>query len=244
VNAQASSTGRVWGESPPDPLQADAEREREERRRKRAVWLTGVPFLASDGHGPLWAATAAGEEAEREAREVGRESAWLARGLEQRADHAHLHGDALAFYRELRAAGAEMPKGIAVCEDCRWVFRTARKRAAFKCPRCHKRSRLPERQPWHLAVVDEETFARVETFDRSMIRTRQLIRGEVWDQGGAPSGWTRRYLVACVGCDREFWTTRRDKRTCSAKCRVRVSRSRPTHQRGTVDRRPRRPRAT
>ena len=164
-----------------------------------------MPFPASDGRSPLWATTAAAQAIRGQAAEVGEATAWLARGLAQRADHARLHGEALAVYDGLRAEGAEMPPGVAVCEDCDWVFTTARKRAASKCPACHKRSSQPEREPWHVHVAVEQTY----------------------DAAGLPSGWTTRYLVQCVGCSaRPFWSKRRDRKHCSPACRVRAHRAR------------------
>jgi hypothetical protein len=170
-----------------------------------ATWLTGVPFLASDGRSPLATATTAGEDVLRRSDGVGWPSAMLARGLEQRADQAHLHGDALDAYRDLLKQGASMPPGIGVCEDCRWVFRHAPTRAAAKCARCNRRSHQAERQPWHVHIADEQTY----------------------DNAGVPSGWTRRYLVQCVGCDAPpFWAERADRKYCSAGCRVRAHRAR------------------
>jgi hypothetical protein len=184
--------------NPPEPLQPLRLRAGARGRSARAAWLTGVPFLASDGRSPLWALTGAAQSID-----VDEPTAWLARGLEQRADHAHLHGEALAMYRDLRAEGATMPPGIGVCEDCAWVFRHSPKRAAAKCSRCNRRSHQAERQPWHLAVIEDETY----------------------DDAGLPSGWQRRYLVQCVGCDAPpFWAERADHKHCSDRCRVRAHR--------------------
>jgi hypothetical protein len=196
---------RIRGEYPPEALRALAEQAREAEEHAHAKWVTGVPFLKAtlDASRPLSGLVVAEAVIRRRAAVIGRPSAVLAIGLELRADHAHLYrSDWEMFWRLRYELGAEMPSGIAVCEDCRWVFRTARKRAASKCPRCHKRSSRAEREPWHLAVIEEDTF----------------------DAAGLPSGWKRRYLVQCVACPARFWTSRRDRKTCSPRCRVRAHR--------------------
>jgi hypothetical protein len=203
------------GEYPPEALQRlmqqeseRAERERRiARRRADAAWLTGVPWIAGEDGQPLPAAVLALTEVERRAATVGEASAWLAVGLELRADRACLlRGSDWRTYRRLLAQGATMRPGVGVCEDCRRVFRTARRGVAFKCPRCHARSTPTRRKPWHLHVADEETFD---------------------PDTGQPSGWQRRrYLVQCVGCGVPFWADRRDRKTCSLRCRVRAHRAR------------------
>jgi hypothetical protein len=192
---------RIPGESPPDPLQ-DA------RRHAHARWLTGAPFLTSalDDSRPPIGLVVAEASVRQLAASVGRPSATLAVGLDLRADHAHLYRSGWATFKRLTCElNAAMPTGIGVCEDCRWVFHTRRKAAAFKCPRCHKRSTPTQRKPWHLHVADEETFDAAT---------------------GQPSGFERRrYLTRCVGCGEPFWADRRDRKACSPRCRVRAHRA-------------------
>lgn len=74
-----------------------------------------------------------------------------------------------------------------------------------KCPRCHARFSGAEREPWHLAVIEDETF----------------------DAAGLPSDWERRSLVQCVDCSAPpFWAERADHKYCSDRCRVRALRAR------------------
>jgi hypothetical protein len=135
----------------------------------------------------------------------------LAYGLRQRADHGRLHPPELATYRHLLGLGALMPDGLAVCEVCHLVVSvTGRKRGAKRCDRCHARSRpvyprgMSEPSTSTVLVTrDDQTFHQVT---------------------GAPVGWHRSYYIKCAGCDRSFWTGRRNTRTCSPRCRVRAAR--------------------
>lgn len=179
-------------------VRSDAERAAERQRALRA-WLTGVPWTASAAH-------FAAEQVRAAELTTDGPTVRLGIGLELRArSQVSLARSDWATYRRLRDEGAVMPPHIGVCEHCRRVFRTASRAVAFKCPRCHKRSTPTRRQPWHVHVFEEETFDPAT---------------------GQPSGWApRRYLVQCVGCGRRFEADRRDRKTCSTRCRVRAHRA-------------------
>jgi hypothetical protein len=189
-----AATPRDSAKYPPERLQC-----------ARAQWVTGVPFLASmlDHARPPMGLVVAEAAVQARAASIGHASATLAVGLELRANGALLAREDWATYRRLLSEGASMPPGIGVCERCRRVLRTASRRVAYVCPRCHKRSTAVRREPWHLHVTEEERF----------------------DTRGQPVGFERRrYLVACEGCGERFWAARADKRTCSQQCKSRVYR--------------------
>lgn len=100
-------------------------------------------------------------------------SAALAAGLSSKTGSRLKHDDARVV-AQLRRLGAAQPKGLAVCEDCDWVFEPEAKESAAKCRRCH-RSPRPDTAPRprdHVVaedVYDDEAYALAGRFNQSVL---------------------------------------------------------------------------
>ena len=99
-------------------------------RREQARWLTGTPLVLTSAY------AAATERVRHRAPSLREDTAVLAVGLEFRIGRL-LGGRELRTYRRLRERGAELPRGVAVCDRCNLVFRPRRKSAAYRCDACH-----------------------------------------------------------------------------------------------------------
>lgn len=145
-------------------------------------------------------------------------------GLQQRAG---AFGGVLALtldehrtYRLLLDLGAEhaLIDPVAVCEDCRVVFRPARKSRAAKCSRCHSSPRpaTPAPRGNTLAAIAR---ARADGWEPY----RATIARETFDGLGDRIGWRSVTVAWCEICKHRM-EGRAHARTCSSTCRSRKSR--------------------
>jgi len=158
------------------------------------------------------------------ARVAARATDALDAGLQQRADAfggvlALTHGE-YRTYRLLLKLGAEhdLIDPVAVCEDCRGVFRPARKSHAAKCPRCHGSPR-----PATPAPRDNTLAAIVRAREDGWEPFRATVARETFDSLGDRSGWRSVTVAWCEICKRRM-EGRAHARTCSSTCRSRKAR--------------------
>jgi hypothetical protein len=145
---------------------------------------------------------------------------FLASGLEYRGASqtategspfgAHLWNDDGLIYRKLVAAGATLPHGVGVCEDCNIVFRTRRKGFAAKCPRCHATPKpRPTREHERWGSFPRAPHVKCSTRRRSI-----------------PVGWQVVHVHRCQNCGETVISKRRDATFCGERCRVESHRAR------------------
>jgi hypothetical protein len=140
-------------------------------------------------------------------------------GLQQRAG---AFGGVLALthaeyrtYRILLELGAEhdLIVPVAVCEDCRVVFRPARKSRAAKCPRCHSSPR-----PATPAPRDNTSAAIARARADGWEPFRATIARESFDSNGDRSGWRSITVAWCEICKHRLDCPAHAS-TCSSNCR-------------------------
>ncbi len=201
-----------------------------------AAWVTGGSYWATpdrwrarDVRHPRHVATwqpllEALERGTGSSRVAARATDVLDAGLQQRAGAC---GGGLALtldedrtYRLLLELGAKHGPidPVAVCEDCRVVFRPARKSRAAKCPRCHSSPR-----PATPAPCGNTPAAIARARADGWMPYRATIARETFDSLGTRSGWRSVTVAWCEICKHRT-EGRAHARTCSSTCRSRKAR--------------------
>ena len=153
------------------------------------------------------------------ARVAARASEVLNAGLQQRAGAfggvLSLTHDEYRTYHFLLDLGAQhdLFHPVAVCEDCRVVFRPARKSRAAKCARCHSSPRpaTPAPRGNTPAAIARARADGWEPF-------RATVARETFDRSGNRCGWRSVTVAWCEICKNRM-EGRAHARTCSSTCR-------------------------
>lgn len=128
----------------------------------------------------------------------------LTAGLKRRVGYRLVVSDQVVFQELLNYGASGRLSGVAICQDCWYIFVPLRKSTATRCDGCSRRR--PE--SFEDRGVDGHSYPYMR-FNRDPIR-----------HGDATFvGWATRRFIFCSECDQVCEATRKDRVTCGTACK-------------------------